>query len=390
MKPKIIILGAGYAGIMAANRLDKQLGEAEIVLISESNIFQERIRNHESAIQGFRKKIQIKDLLRTRVKFLQTKINRISPKEKSVFVEGREDSLTYDYLILCLGSTEIFTKYNQENSIQNEKTVSKFLESAKQKKFQNLCIVGGGLTGIEMATEWKHYHPESSVTIIDRNEWGSSFSPKARKYLESYLSQNHIRVLDKTKIETIMETEITLQNNSKLSFDLLLNCAGFLCSPIPNKAGFPTNEKNQVYVDPFLRAKGYPEVFVAGDLAYLENSILRMGCVTALPMGAYIADHLANLIRGKNISPFLFQFFGRCISLGRNHGLIQFTDYDDNPKDKIIIGRWGARIKELVNRFTIFSLKMEKYLPFRFYFWPKGNPIPTETIIKKTPVANGV
>lgn len=390
MKPKIIILGAGYAGIMAANRLDKQLDEVEIILISESNIFQERIRNHETTVQEKRKNYQIKDLLRTRVKFLQVRITKIFPNEKSVLLEGKSEPLFYDYLILCLGSTGIQKKFNFEHSIQSQEAVSKFLKDSKQKDIQNLCIIGGGLTGIEMATEWKHYHPHSSVTIVDRNEWGTSFSKKAKEYLQSYLFQNQIQILDNIKIETISAKEIIFQNQTKLSFDVLLNCCGFHCSPLPKQAGFPTNERNQVYVDPFLRAIGHPEVFVAGDLAYLENSYLRMGCVTALPMGAYIADHLADLIQGKNISPFLFQFFGRCISLGRNEGLIQFTYNDDKPKEKIIKGKWGARIKEMVNRFTIFSLKMEKHLPFRFYFWPKGNPIQMENKLQKSPVPIGV
>ncbi|TGK85250.1 NADH-quinone oxidoreductase subunit D [Leptospira bourretii] len=390
MKPKIIILGAGYAGIMAANRLDKQLDEVEIILISESNIFQERIRNHETTVQEKRKNYQIKDLLRTRVKFLQARITNILPSEKSVLLEGKSEPLFYDYLILCLGSTGIQKKSNFEHSIQSQEAVSKFLKDSKQKEIQNLCIIGGGLTGIEMATEWKHYRPHSSVTIVDRNEWGTSFSQKAKDYLQSYLFQNQIQILDNVKIETISAKEIIFQNQTKLSFDVLFNCCGFHCSPLPKQAGFPTNERNQVYVDPFLRAIGHPEVFVAGDLAYLETSYLRMGCVTALPMGAYIADHLANLIQGKNISPFSFQFFGRCISLGRNEGLIQFTYNDDKPKEKIIKGKWGARIKEMVNRFTIFSLKMEKLLPFRFYFWPKGNPIQMENKLQKNPVPIGV
>ncbi|TGL12876.1 NAD(P)/FAD-dependent oxidoreductase [Leptospira meyeri] len=390
MKPKIIILGAGYAGIMAANRLDKQLDEVEIILISESNMFQERIRNHETAIQDKRKQIQIKDLLRTRVRFLHSRITNILPEEKSVLLEGLSEPLSYDYLILCLGSTGIHGNSNLENSIQSKDAVSKFLKDSKQREIQNLCIIGGGLTGIEMATEWKHCHPDSSVTIVDRNEWGTSFSSKAKDYLKSYLFRNQIQILDKVRIETILDNEIIFQNKTKLSFDALLNCSGFHCSSLPKQAGFPTNERNQVYVDPFLRSIGHPKVFVAGDLAYLENSYLRMGCVTALPMGAYIADHLANLIRGKNISPFSFQFFGRCISLGRNEGLIQFTYNDDKPKDKIIKGKWGALIKEMVNRFTIFSLKMEKNLPFRFYFWPKGNPIKMEKNLEKNPISIGV
>lgn len=382
MKPKILILGAGYAGIMTANRLAKQLKDAEITLISESNTFQERIRFHEEATQGLKKKLQIKDLIRTNVRFLQAKVNEILPNEKSVNLEGRLQNLDYDYLVISLGSSQIRSIYNKEGSIQSKEAVSKFLNQKNETNFQNLCIIGGGLTGIEMATEWKYFFPNSSVTIVDRKEWGSSFSKKGKEYLRTYMSRNNIQILEKVTIQKFQENEIIFENQTKLAFDVLVNCSGFLASSLPKKSGFQTNHLNQVAVDPYLRSKEHPDVFVAGDLAYLENSILRMGCVTALPMGAYIADQLARIIKGKNIFPFSFQFAGRCVSLGRKDGLIQFTDGDDKPKELIIQGRWGARIKELVNRFTIFSLKMEKRLPFRFYFWPKGNPIRFEVEVQ--------
>lgn len=385
MKPKILILGAGYAGVMAANRLDKQLKEAEITLVSESTTFQERIRFHEMATQGLKGKIQIQDLLRTKVRFIQGKISEIVPKEKSVKLEGNSEYQRYDYLVISLGSSQIQSLYSKEGSIQSKEAVSEFLKKNKEKNFQNICIIGGGLTGIEMATEWKYFFPHSSVTILDRKEWGSSFSEKGKKYLRTYMLQNNIQVLENVNIHRVHEKEIELEDQKKLVYDCILNCSGFLASSLAKKSGFKTNQRNQVYVDSFLRSNEYPDVFVAGDLAYLENSILRMGCVIALPMGAYIADQLARLIKGKSISPFSFQFAGRCVSLGREEGLIQFTSGDDKPKELIIKGRWGARIKELVNRFTIFSLQMEKLLPFRFYFWPKGDPIKFEKeVLKKS------
>lgn len=373
MKPKILVLGAGYAGIMAANRFEKQVKNAEVVLISESTKFKERIRYHEAATTNQLKEIEIKDLLRTRVRFLQSKVNQIRPKEKSVVIEGNPHPIHYDYLIIALGSSYIRSLDSSADSIQSQEAVSEFLKKNRKREIQKLCIVGGGLTGIEMATEWKHFNPHSSVTIIDRGELGSTFSNKARKYLRTYMLDKDIQILDKTNIKRILKNEMILENQTKLSFDCLLNCSGFESSPLLKNSDFHTNILNQVYVDPFLRAHEYPEVFIAGDSAYLENSFLRMGCVTALPMGAYIADHIANVINGKNLIPFAFKFVGRCVSLGRGKGLIQFTFANDKPKEWIIKGKWGAVIKELVNRFTIFSLRMEKLLPFRFYFWPKGN-----------------
>ncbi|TGL45194.1 NAD(P)/FAD-dependent oxidoreductase [Leptospira perdikensis] len=375
MKPKILILGAGYAGIMAANRLDKQVRDAEIILISESSEFKERIRYHETAAVGQKKEIPIKNLLRTRVNFLKTKVTGIYPNEKSIKVEFNNQNLNYDYLVIALGSSDIRQIQTKENSIQSKDAVLEFLKQKEKSIIQNLCIIGGGLTGLELATEWKYFFPQSMVTLIDRNELGASFSKKAKEYFQTYMLENKIKIFDRTQIKKIEGNEIEFENQTKQTYDCIVNCTGFQSSSLLKESGFQTNDKNQIFVDPFLRSIEHPDVFVAGDSAYLENSILRMGCVTALPMGSYIADHLANRINGKNLYPFSFQFVGRCVSLGREDGLIQLTHGDDKPKECIIKGKWGARVKELVNRFTIFSLLMEKHLPFRFYFWPKGNPI---------------
>ncbi|TGK87528.1 NADH-quinone oxidoreductase subunit D [Leptospira noumeaensis] len=375
MKPKILILGAGYAGIIAANRLDKQVKDAEIILVSESSGFQERIRFHEIASAGKRKERNIRDLLRTNISFVQTKVTGIFPKEKRIQLEGNNQNIDYDYLVITLGSSGIRQMNPNENSIQSKGAVSEFLKKRDLSKIQNLCIVGSGLTGIEMATEWKYFYPKSKVTIVDRNPFASSFSKQGRDYMRNFFVENKIQILDQMNIAGIEENEIHFENKTKLSFDCIVNCTGFQSPNLLKESGFKTNSQNQIYVDAFLRSLEFPEVFVAGDSAYLENSILRMGCVTALPMGAYVADHLANLIGGKNLSPFSFQFFGRCVSLGREVGMIQLTEGNDKPKEQIIKGKWGALVKEMVCKFTIVSLILEKKLPFRFYFWPKGNPI---------------
>ncbi|TGK47974.1 NADH-quinone oxidoreductase subunit D [Leptospira kanakyensis] len=390
MKPKILILGAGYAGIIAANRLDKQVKDVEIILISESSGFQERIRFHEIASAGQKKERNIRDLLRTNVSFLQTKVTGIFPKEKRIQVEGSNQKINYDYLVITLGSSGIRQMNPNENSIQSNGAVSEFLKKKDHSKIQNLCIVGSGLTGIEMATEWKHFYPKSKVTIVDKNPFASSFSKQGRDYIKNFFVENNIQILDQMNIKGIEENEIRFENKTKLSFDCIVNCTGFQSPNLLKESGFKTNSQNQIYVDAFLRSFEFPEVFVAGDSAYLENSILRMGCVTALPMGAYVADHLANLISGKNLSPFSFQFFGRCVSLGRKVGMIQLTEGNDKPKEQIIKGKWGAIVKEMVCKFTILSLVLEKKLPFRFYFWPKGNPIKgkNKLIPESIPVGN--
>ncbi|TGK46961.1 NAD(P)/FAD-dependent oxidoreductase [Leptospira bouyouniensis] len=375
MKTKIVILGAGYAGILCANRLEKQIKNVEIFLISDSIYFQERIRFHEFASKSTEKKHTIQNLIRKNINLLNGKVTLIQPELNQVVIETINGviQIDYHYLVVSIGSSGIKKLTKDENSIQSKESVNKFLIEKKPETLNHLCILGGGLTGIELATEWKEKFPKSEVTIVDQSQFGKSFSNLGKQHLLKKFKSLGINIVDSAKIRNISSGKISFFNHSELSYDCLMNCTGFITNPLLKESGFQTNDKNQIYVDSLLRSIQYQNVFVAGDSAKLEHSSLRMGCVTALPMGAYVADTVSKTIRNQNLTPFAFQFFGRCVSLGRNDGLIQWTFGDDSPKEKVITGKLAAIIKELVNKFTIFSLKMEKRFPFRFYFWPKGN-----------------
>ncbi|MCW7473275.1 NADH-quinone oxidoreductase subunit D [Leptospira levettii] len=376
MKTKVLILGAGYAGILCANRLQKQNKDIEVVLISNSEFFHERIRFHELASRRNEKKMKVQDLIRKKIQFTIGKITKISPNSNEVDVKTNFGPIVYnyDYLVVSIGSQNTKTQLDGENSIQSKESLESFLKSKSPKGIGHLCILGGGLTGIEFASEWKEKYPKTNVTIVDQNLFAKSFSKLGRNYIKNKFESLGIGVIESKGIEKIEKNKIRFLDQTELHYDTLMNCTGFQVHDLLTKSGFKTNDSNQVYVDPFLRSKQYDNVYVAGDAAKLEPSHLRMGCVTALPMGAYVADTISNVLHNRNLSPFEFHFFGRCVSLGRNDGLIQWTNFDDSPKEKIIKGTLGALIKECVNRFTLISLRLEKYLPFRFYFWPQGNP----------------
>jgi len=132
----------------------------------------------------------------------------------------------------------------------------------------------------------------------------------------------------------------------------VIHCTSFDLSPIAWDAGLRVNERGQVLVDDHLRSISDPSIYAIGDAAYVPKR--RMSCALALPMGEYVAD----MITGKTRDAFRFGFVIQCISLGRTNGIIQFVTPDDAPRDKAILGRPAAWVKELVCRYTILSMKM--------------------------------
>ncbi len=139
------------------------------------------------------------------------------------------------------------------------------------------------------------------------------------------------------------------------------------------------NERGQVLVDPYLRSISHPDVYGAGDAAVPvadPGAPIRMACATALPMGSQAADNVAAAIAGRPQTAFRFAYVIQCISLGRRDGLIQFTNADDSPRERIVTGRAAAWLKELVCRFAFLSVRLTRRWPGA-YRWPRGSSQPT-------------
>ena len=103
-----------------------------------------------------------------------------------------------------------------------------------------------------------------------------------------------------------------------------------------------------------------------------------MACATALPMGAYAADALAALVTGQTPKSFRFSYVIRCISLGRHDALVQTVEADDRPTSRIISGRAGALVKEMICRYTVMGVQGERALRLPLYTWPQPKVERTE------------
>ena len=133
----------------------------------------------------------------------------------------------------------------------------------------------------------------------------------------------------------------------------------------------------------FLQLPNHPDVFVVGDAGVVKNadgSAIRMGCVGAIPMGVYAGEAVISLIQNQTLTPFEFAFPMRCISLGRHNGLIQFTRFNDEPKDSILKGRAAALVKELICKMTFELLRLEYKTGWRCYQWAKPSAEELEQI----------
>lgn len=396
-KSKVVILGGGYAGALAALRLATQTKRhpVEIVLVNNDDHFVERIRLHQQLAGQPQQSLPFAKLLAgTSVQFLQGRCTAINTTANTLTVQMQRDSQTirYDHLVYALGSIVERSKVpgvaehalslaSAATSQQGQVALAK-LAAAGGK----LLIVGGGLTGIEAATELAERYSTLQITLVTSGKLGATLSTAGQRHLHRIFTKLGITLVEETTVERLTANTAYCNAGRVLSFDQCLWAGAFTVAPLAREAGLPVDAAGRILVDETLRVIGQPAIYAVGDAAATG---LRMACATAMPMGGYVADQLAARLTGRSLpGPFRFGYVGQCVSLGRQDGLFQFVHSDDRSRALIISGRLAAWLKEQICRYTVQSLWRTKWWP-QAYLWPKTTqviaPVPTPV---PTPVPN--
>jgi NADH dehydrogenase len=368
---RIVILGGGYAGIMAAQRLAHNR-HVDITLINGSAMFVERVRLHQRAArEETRHKHPIADLLRgTQVKFITGWVQAIDTEQRRVTYAAERGAaeIEYDTLVYALGSTI------DRDSVPGVRRFAHVLTPDGAPALHDtlavlppgaqVVVCGGGLTGIETVTELAEEYPQLYMTLLTADRAGATLSRKGRTHLRKVFDQMGITCREGQAVSWI-EADAVVVGDERLPYDAVVWAGSFSVSPLAREAGFAVNARGQIIVDTAMRSISHPDVFAVGDAAYSADQAvpLRMACATALPMGAQAASNIIAGLEGKPAQPLPYRYYFQCISLGRREALIQMVNADDTPREFIITGRVGALYKEMICRFAYESLKMERYLP---------------------------
>lgn len=391
-RPRIVIIGGGYAGIVSALRLARQ-SDAEIHLINPQPRFIERIRLHEAASGRALPQINIPKLLRgTGVIFHQTLATHIDWQARTVTLQddtlNSGAPLTYDRLIYAVGSqTDRTTPGVREHALSLE-GMNGAAQMAKQLAAlpaqSEVAVVGGGLTGTELVFELAERYPHLRWTMVAREPhdraYAHGYTPAAREYFLQGLAQRNITLRAGVDVQRV-ERDHLVTNAGELPFALCLWAGSFRAAPLGRDSGLAANERDQLLVDETLRSLTAPEVYVAGDSAALPAAYqpyMVMGCKTAMPQGVQVADNLLAELRGEEPQPLRFAYMITCVSLGRHDGLVQMLTPNGEPTTKFLQGRLAAWIKEFICRFTVWTLRLERRFNFYDWFLPQ-QPKPQKT-----------
>ncbi|MFC2947149.1 NAD(P)/FAD-dependent oxidoreductase [Virgibacillus sediminis] len=355
-KKSIVILGAGYGGIMTTIKLQKMLhvNEAEITLVNINDYHYQATWLHENAagtLHHERTRIDIKDVVDlNKVKFIKDKILCIKPREKKVKLKRQE--IDFDILVISLGfEAATFGIPGLEDhaftisDINSARLLREHLEynfalyhneREKNPARLNIVVGGGGFTGIEYIGELANRIPElceeydiekTQVRLINV-EASSSILPEFDQQLAEYAMNS----LEARGVEFITEAVVTECNPDSIVYEkngkkeelptmTTVWAAGVKANSIVEHAGLGTTH-GKVEVRKDMRTTEYEDIFVMGDCALVRNTDTGNPCPPtaqiAIQQSKIVAHNIKSLVDGGEMKEFKPRLIGTIASLGNN------------------------------------------------------------------------
>ncbi|MFH8771110.1 NAD(P)/FAD-dependent oxidoreductase [Streptomyces sp. NPDC017958] len=365
----VVVIGGGYAGVLAANRLT-QRDDVTVTLINPRSTFVERVRLHQVVGGSHAAVVDYREVLGERVRLVVDTVTRIDAPGRSV-TSSTGGAFGYDYLIYAAGSgsadprvpgaAEFAYPIAVLEEAQRLRTV---IDSAPATAA--VTVVGAGSTGIETAAELAEQGRR--VTLVCGGALGPYLHPRVRRSVAKRLAKLGVTVLDgpDTKVTAVTRDSVQLSGGRTLPSTVTIWTAGFGVPDLATRSGLSTDALGRLLTDETLTSVDDVRIVAAGDSAAPSDLPLRMSGQTARPLGAHAADTVLARIAGKQPAAIDVGVFGQCIGLGRRAATVQLASNDDTANRYSIGGRLAAGIKELACKRIVEELAHEARKPGSF------------------------
>jgi NADH dehydrogenase len=370
-KKRVLILGAGAAGISAALELNKasaRVPELEVTLVDQ------RDYHHplpfiwhvvSGSVEPSHISFPLHALLRTRgaegpVKFRQSRVQGIDVARKVVSTDDGE--LKWDYLVVALGSaTNFFGMADVEGNslslkslkdavnihnhvLDNYEAALREEDEQRRRELLTFVVVGGGPTGVELVAaiqdfvrraliqDYPSLMSQTRVLLVEaQGALLSGLKPKMSEMAISRLRSRGIEVLLETRITKVWSDGIQTADGQTIPTGTVIWVAGV--KPVAVVGALPFNKARdgRIIVNQYLEVPESPGIYVLGDCAY---SLQENGSVPYPPthqvasrQGPVCARNIVRAIRGQDQRPFRYKFKGQVVYMGRNLAVAQVWDY---------------------------------------------------------------
>ena len=337
----IIIIGGGFAGSRAAQRLEKHF---KVTLIDDKDYFEFTPSVPRVVIEpDHRKRIEVKhrDYLKETT-FINGTVKEVH-EHSLTLVDGK--NITFDYLFICSGS-KYSQPFKERNVISSTRGFHLGAVHDQLVLAKKVLVVGGGPVGVEIAAEIIHKYPKKEVTLVHAMQRLIERSPEsASKKAVHYLEKRGVKILLNEWVTTVNTKKATTKSGKEISFDLSFICTGIVCNTSFMQPYLKTtlDEKARIRVNEFLQVKGYPHMFCCGDANDIAEEKLAQ---TAENQADLACDNLMHQINQKELHKYVPKPRTMVLSLGKYDGIIMYKNF-------VFPGLPAAIAKTLIERMVM-------------------------------------
>ncbi|MFE7226400.1 NAD(P)/FAD-dependent oxidoreductase [Nocardioides sp. NPDC057577] len=362
-KHHVIVVGGGYAGVMAANRLTKR-EDIAITLVNPRDQFVERIRLHQLVGGTSEAVVAYTDVLNPRVRLVVDTVASIDAVARTVAL-GSGQEMSYDYLVYAVGSAGTS---RVPGTADHAFGISTYEEATRLKATLEttpadapVVVVGGGPTGIEVSSELAE--AGRNVALICGDRLGPWLHEKGRADAERALRRLGVGIIEGVRVAAVLDGRVRLDNGRELPSSVTIWTAGFAAPDLARASGLTTDELGRLVTDETLTSVDDDRIVATGDASAPSGLAYRMSCQAANQLGPLAAETVLTRLAGSKPKPVSIGFVGECISIGRGLGLVNFAHRDDSAVGARLRGMPAAKVKEIVCRSTVWVLGMEARRP---------------------------
>ena len=374
---RVVVIGGGYAGVMAANRLagNRATPAMEVTLVDPGPQFTERIRLHQFAagtrgVPG----VEWAEVLHPQVRHLPTRVVSIKAENRTVILADLEP-LRFDWLVYAVGSgeqsTPLLSVTNPAAAEMTGKAIAGLAPGAA------VTVAGAGPTGVEVACAVAVSRPDLAITVVAPS--GLAHPLTGRLAVARRLQRLGITVEDGV-VNPATGAVTTEDGTSRPEAEATIWTVGLAAPSLAADSGLPVGGDGRLLVDATLTVPGHDRILGAGDAVSVQGTAgahLRASCAAAIPLGAHAAETVLAHLTGTAPSVISIGYLVQCLDLGAGSGTVQTVRPDDTARRWALTGRVGGWAKEQVCRMTVSWLAKEAREPGS-YTWPSGPTVPVD------------
>jgi NADH:ubiquinone reductase (H+-translocating) len=382
---QVVILGAGYAGLMAALGLSGRNRIGSVALISERDEFVERIRLQEAlagqvparipSLAGF--------LAKTGIAFIRGRVVSLDAAGHCVRVDigGELREIAFERSIYALGSAvdRVSVPGVSEHAYcldpgEGERSAGALRGrlAASAGSGLRVVVVGGANTATKVAGEIKSTWPELDVAMVSKSDVGDFHKgSKVQGIVRAELERLGVRLVDQHAVLRVRSGEVVLDSGETMRADVCVWAGGLRAPPIARQAGLAVDDQDRILADAKLSSTSHPHIIAVGDAVHPlapTGARYRMSAFAAVTTGAYAARRIAREAKGRSPRPFSFSAYGQGVAIGKSG--VGFTTFpNDGDAYFLLRGSLARHVRNLFVRALVLFLKLERLLPGSALFW---------------------